>query len=133
MCRSISPGSSVAAPRSITRAPAGMATLVVAIALFLSDKSGRLTPAAITGVSGVLVQFVGASALVLYNKSLALLNLFYERLADLQEIMLAVILCDQVADDARRNEIRMQLIRSLFRRQGGSGASANVAAVASAD
>ncbi len=36
---------------------AGLATLVIAVVVFLSDKSGRVTPAAITGISGVLVQF----------------------------------------------------------------------------
>lgn len=95
---------------------AGMVLLAVAIAVYLSDESGRLTPATITAVSGVLVQFIGGSAMYLYNKSLGLLNMFYERLADLQETMLAVILTDQISDEGRKDDVRAELIRSLMAR-----------------
>jgi hypothetical protein len=71
--------------------------------------SRNVTVAAITGIGGILGQFVGASGLYMYNKSLGQSTYFYNQLVRLQRLMVAVQLCNDIEDKALRDTTRHEL------------------------
>ena len=76
---------------SIGAVVVGFATLIVS-AMFFADPRGKFTGA----LAGVLLQFIGGGFFYLYNKSLDQLNLFYAKLINLQNTMLALQLCEKL-------------------------------------
>jgi hypothetical protein len=63
-----------------------------------------------------LVEFIGAAYFNLYRKSLEQLNFFFSQLVKMQDTMLAVRLCDQIAPETRQMDVREKIIISLLAR-----------------
>ncbi|MGC2695655.1 MAG: hypothetical protein WA738_07685 [Candidatus Angelobacter sp.] len=98
----------------------GLVTLIGGAWLFYFGKTPNVGLAALSGIGGLLLQFIGGASFYIYNKSLAQLNYFYDKLVRMQDTMLSIQLCDQLEDKARQSAIRERLILEILTRQGDS-------------
>jgi len=96
----------------------GLITLIGGTWLFYFGKTPNIGLAALSGIGGLLLQFIGGASFYIYNKSLAQLNYFYDKLVRMQDTMLSIQLCNQLEDKSRQNKIREQLILEILTRQG---------------
>lgn len=101
---------------SITAILVGILTLLAGIWLVYFDTNPKLDLALISGVSGVIIEFIGASNLYIYNKSLKQLNLYFQELIRVQDTMLAIELCEKIQDDAKKTEVKEKIIINLMKR-----------------
>jgi hypothetical protein len=99
----------------------GLIALLSGIGMFFFGSGKKVAPAALSSVGGLLAQFIGASALYMYRKSMDQLNIFFDRLARLQDTMLSILLCDQISDSELQNTVRHELIQALIARAGAVG------------
>jgi hypothetical protein len=95
---------------SIVAVCVGFAAILIA-ARFATDTKQVIAGA----LAGVLLNFIGGGFFVMYNKSLQQLNLFYGKLVQLQDTMLAVQQCDKLPD-AKAAEAREKIILELVTR-----------------
>ena len=73
--------------------------------------------ALITGISGILIEFIGASNILIYNKSIKQLNIYFKELIKIQDTMLAIELCEGIkGNDEKKLEIKEKIIISLMSR-----------------
>lgn len=70
----------------------------------------------ITAVAGALMEFIGATSIMLYKESMKSISSFYIRLTQLQNIMLAIELSNALKDDKKDRETS-KIISTLI---GGS-------------
>jgi len=98
---------------SLTMIAAGFLLVVVAVVLCFVDSS-RISVALITGVAGLLSEFVGATSLNLYKESNKHVNEFLERLTYLQKVMLAIELVDRIPKEKREEQLA-GIISSLMK------------------
>jgi hypothetical protein len=105
---------------SLTAIVIGFITIIIGIWLFyISDKPNpNLTY--MTVIGGVLLQFIGAAYFYLYNKSLIQLNFFFARLTIMQDTMLSIKLCDQIADMPTKATILERLIFEIITRDAST-------------
>lgn len=102
---------------SITAIIIGLITLIAGAWLLFFQTTPNLTVAIITGISGILIEFIGASNIYIYNKSLAQLNLYFRELINIQDTMLAIELCQKIEDsNPKKIEITEKIILSLMGR-----------------
>lgn len=98
----------------------GLATLLAGIWLFYLDETPNVEMTAISGIAGILAQFIGGAYFYLYRKSLEQLNFFFGQLVKMQDTMLSVRLCDQISPEDRQNELREKVILTLLERSSGT-------------
>lgn len=102
---------------SITAIVVGILTLLAGIWFIFFDTNPKLDLAIISGISGVIIEFIGASNLYVYNKSLKQLNLYFKELLRIQDTMLAIELCEKIKDnEPKKIEIKEKIILSLMER-----------------
>lgn len=95
----------------------GLITLVTGIWLLFFMEKPNVTMGIISGASGILVEFIDACNIYIYNKSLSQLNLYFRQLATVQDTMLAVELCEKVSDEnPKKIEITEKIILNLINR-----------------
>lgn len=94
---------------------AGLTTLIASIWMFNFSENTNINLAWITGISGVMAQFIGAAYFYLYNKSLKQLNFFYAKLVKMQDTMLAIQLSETLEKD-KESEVKEKLIMELMNR-----------------
>jgi hypothetical protein len=94
----------------------GLAMLIFSIWMFALQKTSTPQIAVITGISGVLSQFVGGAYFYLYRTSLIQLNYFFHQLVRMQDTMLSVRLCDQMSNQDRQNILREKVALTLLDR-----------------
>lgn len=70
----------------------------------------------ISGISGIILQFIGGANFVLYNRTVEQSNRFYKQLTRIQDTMLAVELCNQVKDPEKNLQLMDKLITNLIER-----------------
>jgi hypothetical protein len=107
---------------SVLAIVSGLLSLLFGI--FLYYFRGQPQATAITAIStfgGVLAQFIGAAYLYIYRKSLSQLNLFFQQLAAMEEVMLAAEQCDKIKSDEHRDTIRGEMILFLITGRFHSG------------
>lgn len=68
----------------------------------------------ITGIAGLLSEFIGATALNLYKESNKHVNEFLERLTYLQKVMLAIELVDRISEGKKEEQLS-NIISSLMK------------------
>jgi hypothetical protein len=102
---------------SITAIIIGLSTLIAGAWLIFFRTNPNLTVGIITGISGILIEFIGASNLYIYNKSLRQLNLYFNQLINIQDTMLAIELCEKIDDtNPKKIEITEKIILALIGR-----------------
>lgn len=92
----------------------GLITIIGGIWIFYFRDTQNLQLATISSISGILTEFIGASYLFLYKKTLDQLNYFYDKLTETQNIMLAVKLADSIKIEEKKAEIWVKIITSLI-------------------
>jgi hypothetical protein len=96
----------------------GLFTLIGGIWLFYFGKTPNLQLTILTGIGGLLLQFIGGTSFYIYNKSLEQLNYFYDKLIRMQDTMLSIQLCNDISDPSQRDAIRERLILQILTRHG---------------
>jgi Cyanobacterial TRADD-N associated 2-Transmembrane domain len=102
---------------SVSAIVLGLFTLLAGIWFFyLRETTSNITLATLSGVSGVLLQFIGGAYFYLYRKSLEQLNFFFSQLVKMQDTMLSIKLCEQITKEDRQIDVREKIILSLLER-----------------
>jgi hypothetical protein len=94
----------------------GLATLIGGIWFFYLTEKQNIQLATISGIAGVLIQFIGGAYFYLYRRSLDQLNYFFNQLVKMQDTMLSIRLCEQIVPKERQNELRETVILRLLER-----------------
>ena len=92
---------------SITAIIVGLITLIAGAWLLFFQKTPNITVGVITGISGILIEFIGASNIYIYNKSLSQLNLYFRELINIQDTMLAIELCEKIDNTNPKNNLSL--------------------------
>lgn len=102
---------------SIISIVAGTLTLGYCIWSFTSNSQSNMTIAVISGISSIIMEFIGGCYFYMYRKSLSQLNLYFKELLKIQETMLAIELCEKLADnpDTYANSVN-SIIQELLKR-----------------
>lgn len=87
--------------------------LIAVTVIYYFINSDRYTLSLITGVAGLITEFIGATSLYLYKESIKHINEFIERLTFLQRIMLAIDLAERMPKK-KRNEHISKIIEGLI-------------------
>lgn len=92
----------------------GLIVLVAGIAIFyFRDGRTSVQLPVITGLAGLLSQFIGACCFYLYNKAQKQVGTFYTRLSQVQDTLLAVDLCKEIQDSQARDLVIAEMIVRL--------------------
>ena len=75
-------------------------TLIIAYCIwsFTSRESSNLTMPIISGIAGIIMEFIGGCYFFMYKKSLSQLNLYFKELLKIQDTMLAIELCEKLKE-----------------------------------
>jgi hypothetical protein len=103
---------------SMTAIVIGFITIIFGIWIFYFGAQPNLTYLSVAG--GILAQFIGGAYFYLYNKSLAQLNFFFERLTTVQDTMLSIKLCDQILEAPVKMKVLEQLIFQIITRDAST-------------
>jgi uncharacterized membrane protein YidH (DUF202 family) len=102
---------------SVTAIVIGLITITLGIWMFYYKHDSDIGVIYITGVSGVLLEFIGGAYFYLHNRSLVQLNFFFSRLITIQDTMLSIKLCEQISDESRRVAVLEKLIFVIISRR----------------
>lgn len=94
----------------------GFLIITFAIVLFLSNPSLNISITIISGISGVLLQFIGGANFFIYSKTLEQVNRFYNNLIKTQDTMLAIELCRQIDDEEKKRNLMEKIVVDLLKR-----------------
>jgi len=94
----------------------GIITLIVGIWFFYFNVNPNISLAIISGISSVIIEFIGASNIYIYNKSLKQLNIYFKELINIQDTMLAIELSESIEDIEKKISIKEKIIFSLISR-----------------
>lgn len=102
---------------SIAAIVIGFLTLVAGAWLLFFQEKPNLTVGIITGISGILIEFIGASNIYIYNRSLSQLNMYFKQLINIQDTMLAIELCEKIDNaNPKKVDITEKIIMNLIER-----------------
>ncbi|MFB2769933.1 hypothetical protein ACE1AT_11710 [Pelatocladus sp. BLCC-F211] len=94
----------------------GFLTITFAIVLFLFNPNLNISIPVISGISGVLLQFIGGANFFIYSKTLEQVNRFYNNLIKTQDTMLAIELCRQIDDEDKKKNLMEKVVIDLLKR-----------------
>lgn len=94
----------------------GFLTITFAIVISLSNPNLNISIPVISGISGVLLQFIGGANFFIYRKTLEQVNRFYNNLIKTQDTMLAIELCRQIDDDEKKKNLMEKVVIDLLKR-----------------
>lgn len=102
---------------SVTAITFGFVLIVIGISwLFFSDQQ-NLSSGLIASASGIISEFIGLTYLLMYNKSLKQLNMYFRELINIQDTLLAVEICEKLdSTEAKKIEITEKIILALIGR-----------------
>lgn len=88
---------------------------IVIITVFFLWFNGKLdlNITIISGVSGVIAEFIGTTSLLLYKENSKQIQIFFDKLSYLQHIMLAVELTERLNDEKKSEQVSV-IISSLI-------------------
>jgi hypothetical protein len=104
---------------SVSAIVLGLAILLVGILIFYRGEKPNIGLTAISGIAGVLIEFIGGAYFYLYNKSLKQLNFFYGTLVKMQDTMLAIKLSESL-NKTQEAATKEKIIAILMNRSSGS-------------
>jgi len=93
----------------------GLLTITVGIWFYYLGKT-NIELTFITGISGMLLEFIGGAYFFMYKKSLEQVNLFFGQLIKTQDTMLAINLAKDITDNNKKMEMTDKIITSLLAR-----------------
>ena len=93
----------------------GLITIVVGIWLYYLGIA-NIELGYITGISGVILEFIGGAYFFMYKKSLEQVNFFFGQLIKIQDTMLSINLSENIDDKTKKIEMTEKIIVSLLER-----------------
>jgi hypothetical protein len=87
--------------------------------LRLFSSGTNLDAAYLSAVAGTLIEFISGVFFYLYNRTLQQINLFHDKLVEMEKTSMAFLATSLVADAAKRDESKANLAQALV--QVGSG------------
>ena len=94
----------------------GLATLLLGIWQFYKAASPNVTVASLASISGLLIQFIGGTSLFMYRNTLRQGNFYFAHLVQMQDMMLAIKLCAETGDSAKKDALREKVVEGLLKR-----------------
>jgi hypothetical protein len=94
----------------------GFLTIIGGIWLSYSGRLSDNSAVYISVLAGVVLQFIGAAYFYLYNRSLMQLNFFFNRLALMQDTLLAIRLTDSIPEGDVKHKVLEKLIFTIVTR-----------------
>lgn len=89
----------------------------VALGLWAWFQGKDLTMAQMTGLAGVLTQFISGVFFYLYNKTLEQMNRFSDKLSGTQELAICFVANSNIDDEGKRDDSTAALAKLLLSRQ----------------
>lgn len=93
----------------------GLLTILIGIWLYYLGNS-NIQLGYITGISGILLEFIGGAYFFMYKKSLEQVNFFFGQLIKIQDTMLSINLAKNIEDKVKKTEMLEKIIISLLER-----------------
>lgn len=93
----------------------GLLTILIGIWLYYLGNS-NIQLGYITGISGILLEFIGGAYFFMYKKSLEQVNFFFGQLIKIQDTMLSINLAKNIEDKVKKTEMHEKIIVSLLER-----------------
>lgn len=93
----------------------GLLTISIGIWFHYLDNT-KIELAFITGISGVLLEFIGGAYFFMYKKSLEQVNFFFGQLIKIQDTMLSINLASNIKNEDKKTEVNEKIIASLLER-----------------
>jgi hypothetical protein len=99
--------------------------IAIMFAIFSPNFNDKITTdiSLISGISGILAQFIGGANFIIYNKTITQLNIYYQQLIKAQDTMLAIELCNKVQEPEQKSKLIEKLIITLIDRNSIVGNS----------
>ena len=94
----------------------------VLLGLWAWTNGKDLTLAQLTGLAGILTQFISGVFFYLYNKTLEQVNRFSDKLSNTQELALCFVANSNIDDKAKRDDSTAALAKQLLTKQTTTGA-----------
>lgn len=94
----------------------GLGAILVGVGLLFAGASQKhhIAVATLTAVAGLLGQFIGGTCLYMFKKSQDQSTHYYDRLTELQGILLAVRLAETITKEDAADKTRQQIIAALI-------------------
>jgi len=94
----------------------GLATIVIGIWIFYLNAIPNINLTALTGISGILLEFIGGAYFFMYKRSLEQVNFFFAQLIKIQDTMLSINLAKNIGSKEKETEMTEKIITSLLER-----------------
>ncbi|MNT18137.1 hypothetical protein D3C72_1533190 [compost metagenome] len=93
----------------------GFLTIISGIWLQYFNQS-NVSIVILSGVSGVILEFIGGAYFFMYKKSLEQVNFFFSQLVKMQDTMISINLANSLSDESKTIEMKEKIIVSLLER-----------------
>lgn len=94
----------------------GLATITAGIWMFYLKATPNINLTFLTGISGMLLEFIGGAYFFMYKKSLEQVNFFFAQLIKIQDTMLSINLAKNIGLKEKEIEMTERIITSLLER-----------------
>ncbi|MBM3092230.1 hypothetical protein GFB56_15600 [Ensifer sp. T173] len=101
---------------STTSIAVGFLTIIGGIWLSYAGRLSDNSAVYISVLAGVILQFIGAAYFYLYNRSLVQLNFFFNRLALMQDTLLAIRLTESIPEGEAKHKVLEKLVFTIATR-----------------
>lgn len=98
----------------------GLVTIIFGSWLLYFQNSATLQLTTLSGISGLLLEFIGGAYFVMYRKSIQQMNLFFGQLTKMQDTMLAINLLEKILDQEKKLVLMERIIMTLLQRSSGN-------------
>ncbi|GEM_PF-1418996 len=94
----------------------GLITIIAGVWLFYLNAAPNINLTILTGIAGLLLEFIGGAYFFVYRKSLEQVNFFFTQLVKIQDTMLSINLAKDLGDKEKEIESVEKIIESLLER-----------------
>lgn len=94
----------------------GLLTIITGIWMFYLKTNPDINLTILTGMSGLLLEFIGGAYFFMYKKSLEQVNFFFAQLIKIQDTMLSINLAKNIGNKEKETEMTEKIITSLLER-----------------
>lgn len=95
-----------------------MIATAISISIFtIYSGKGNLNASYISYVAGIFTEFIAGVFFYLYNKTLQQLNLFHNKLVNMQQTSMSFLVASMVSDDSKRDQAKVELANALIKQK----------------
>jgi hypothetical protein len=112
----------------LSMAMAGLGFVLVAASVIVGVYAQMMVPNALdiaylTGIAGIVSEFIAGVFFYLYNRTIQQINTFHAQLQAAQKIVVGLVLNSMVADETQRNASSLEMIKLLLAQPALQGLS----------